>query len=150
VKLYHLHRKQFLPTSLETAWAFFTNPFNLAQITPPWLDFKITNPVSEKIYSGVIITYRLKTLFGLPTNWVTEITQVDKPVSFVDEMRLGPYLFWHHQHLFHVVIGGVEVEDSVHYALKLGILGQILHKMVVRAKLNDIFDYRQTALENLF
>jgi ligand-binding SRPBCC domain-containing protein len=48
------------------------------------------------------------------------------------------------------VIGGVEVEDSVHYALKLGILGQILHKMVVRAKLNDIFNYRQTALENLF
>lgn len=86
----------------------------------------------------------------MPTNWVTEITQVDKPVSFVDEMRLGPYFFWHHQHSFHEVTGGVEVEDSVHYALKFGILGKILHKMVVRAKLKNIFDFRQTALETVF
>jgi ligand-binding SRPBCC domain-containing protein len=150
VKLYHLHRKQILPTSIETAWKFFINPFNLAQITPSWLEFNITNPVSEKIYPGIIITYRLKTLFGLPTHWVTEITQVDKPVSFVDEMRFGPYLFWHHRHLFHEVSGGVEIEDSVHYALKFGVLGQLLHKTVVCGKLDDIFDYRRRALEKTF
>ena len=150
MKLYHLHRKQILPTSIETAWKFFTNPFNLVQITPSWLDLKITNPVSEKIYPGIIITYRLKTLFGLPTHWVTEITQVDEPVSFVDEMRLGPYLFWHHQHLFREVNGKVEIEDRVHYALKFGVLGQLLHRTIVRAKLDEIFDYRRRALEKIF
>ena len=150
MKLYHLHRRQILPTALETAWTFFTNPNNLAKITPPWLAFKITNNVSEKIYPGMIITYRLKTLFGMPTDWVTEITHVDKPVVFVDEMRLGPYLFWHHQHVFHEVAGGVEVEDSVYYALKFGWLGQTLHNLVVRVKLDEIFDYRRAVLEKKF
>lgn len=32
--------------------------------------------------------------------WVTEITHVREPYFFVDEQRLGPYAFWHHQHLF--------------------------------------------------
>jgi ligand-binding SRPBCC domain-containing protein len=150
VKLYHLHCKQILPISIETAWTFFSNPFNLARITPPWLDLTITNAVSEKIFPGLIITYRLKTLFNLPTDWVTEITHVDKPVSFVDEMRLGPYLFWHHQHVFHEMAEGVEVVDSVHYALRFGWLGQLLHKLIVRVKLDDIFNYRREALKKIF
>ena len=150
MKLYHLHRRQFLPTSIGTAWTFFTNPHNLARITPPWLDFQITNPVAEEIFPGAIITYRLKTLFGLPTTWVTEITHVREPALFVDEMRLGPYLFWHHQHLFHAADGGVDVEDHVHYALKFGPLGGMLHRAIVRAKLEEIFSYRRAALDNLF
>jgi ligand-binding SRPBCC domain-containing protein len=150
MKLYYLNRKQVLPTTIEATWNFFTNPYNLEQITPPWLAFKITNMVSKKIYPGTIISYRLKTLFGMPTTWVTEITHVNKPSFFTDEMRLGPYLFWHHQHLFQEVTGGVEVEDIVTYALKFGYLGQMLHQTIVRAKLEEIFDYRRTILSNIF
>ena len=150
MKLYHLNRKQILPATIDAAWKFFTNPFNLEQITPPWLAFKINNKVSEKIYPGTIISYRLKTLYGVPTNWVTEITHVNEPSFFSDEMRLGPYLFWHHQHLFREVTGGVEVEDIVYYALKFGFLGQVLHQSIVREKLDEIFDYRQSALSNIF
>ncbi len=150
MKLYRLKRSQHLPISLETAWDFFSNPDNLQHITPVWLDFKITNRIPAKMHTGMIITYRLKTLLGLPTTWITEITHVDEPVFFVDEMRLGPYLFWHHQHRFIEKIGGIEVQDTVYYALKYGWLGQILHNMVIRTKLNDIFDYRQTALKAIF
>ena len=150
MKLYHLHRRQCLPTAIDTAWKFFTNPYNLAHITPPWLDFQITNHVAENITPGVIITYRLKTLFGLPTTWITEITHVNEPDFFVDEMRLGPYLFWHHQHVFREAAGGVDVEDRVHYALKFGVLGRMLHRALVRAKLEEIFDYRRAVLEKLF
>lgn len=150
MRLFHLHRRQFLPASIEAAWKFFTNPFNLAQITPPWLDLRITNSVCETIYPGLIITYRLKALFKVPATWVTEITQVEKPRAFVDEMRMGPYRFWHHQHLFRAVSGGVDVEDRVHYALKFGVLGLMLHGMVIRTKLDEIFDYRRSKLEKLF
>ncbi len=150
MKLYRLDRVQFLPISIETAWNFFSNPYNLQQITPAWLDFKITNTVSEKIHPGMIISYRLKTLFHMPTAWITEITHVNAPVFFVDEMRSGPYRFWHHGHRFIEKSKGVEIVDTVHYALKCGWLGQILHNMVIRAKLIEIFDYRQTALEVIF
>ena len=150
MKLYRLERRQLLPISFETAWAFFSDPHNLQQITPVWLDFKITNSISPKMKAGMIISYRLKTLFQLPTTWITEITHVHKPYFFVDEMRLGPYRFWHHQHRFIETTTGIKMQDTVHYALKYGWLGQILHNMVIRTKLNDIFDYRQTALEAIF
>ena len=150
MKLYRLERSQHLPITIETAWDFFSNPYNLQQITPLWLDFKITCAIPEKIHPGMIISYRLKTIFNIPTNWITEISHVNEPVFFVDEMRAGPYRFWHHEHLFIEKNSGVEVLDRVLYALKFGFLGQFLHDMVIRAKLADIFDYRQTALEKKF
>ena len=150
MKLYRLERRQLLPISFETAWAFFSDPLNLQQITPVWLDFKITHTISGKMYPGMIISYRLRTIFQLPTTWITEISHVNEPYFFVDEMRLGPYRFWHHQHRFIEQTGGIEMQDTVHYALKFGWLGQILHNMLIRSKLNDIFDYRQSALEAIF
>lgn len=150
MKLYRLERSQRLPISIETAWDFFSSPHNLQHITPAWLDFKITNAIPDKMHTGMIIRYRLKTLFRLPTAWITEITHVNEPVFFVDEMRSGPYRFWHHQHRFIEKTAGVEMLDTVHYALKVGLLGQILHNMVIRTKLMEIFDYRQTALEAIF
>jgi ligand-binding SRPBCC domain-containing protein len=150
MKLYRLERRQFLPTSIDTAWAFFSNPHNLPQITPNWLDFKITTTIPVKMQAGMIINYRLKTLWGLPTTWITEITHVNEPLFFVDEMRYGPYRFWHHQHRFIQTTAGIEMQDTVNYALKFGWLGQILHNMVIRTQLDEIFDYRQTALEAIF
>ena len=150
MKLYRLDRKQYLPISIETAWNFFSNPHNLQQITPAWLDFKIINTVPEKMHPGMIISYRLKTIFRMPTAWITEITHVHQPVLFVDEMRSGPYRFWHHQHRFIEKTNGVEIQDTVHYALKFGLLGQILYDMVIGARLMEIFDYRQSALVKIF
>ena len=150
MKLYRLERSQILPISVETAWDFFSNPRNLTKITPDWLDVKITNRIPAKMHAGMIITYRLKTLLGMPTTWITEITHVDEPMFFVDEMRAGPYRFWHHQHRFIPGTEGIDMQDTVNYALKYGWLGQILHNMVIGSKLVDIFDYRRTALETIF
>ena len=150
MKLYRLDRSQYLPISIQTAWNFFSNPRNLQQITPVWLDFKIANTISEKMYAGMIIRYQLKTLWRMPTSWVAEITHVNEPFFFVDEMRSGPYRFWHHQHKFIEKTDGVEMLDTVHYALKFGLLGQILLNVVIGAKLIEIFDYRRTALEAIF
>ena len=150
MKLYRLERHQFLPISIEIAWEFFSDPRNLPQIIPDWLDLKITNRIPAKMHVGMIISYHLKTLMGMPATWITEITYVDEPVFFVDEMRAGPYRFWHHQHRFIEKSGGIEMHDTVHYALKFGLLGQILHNMIIGNKLNEIFDYRRTALEAIF
>jgi ligand-binding SRPBCC domain-containing protein len=82
--------------------------------------------------------------------WVTEITQVNAPHFFVDEMRFGPYRFWHHQHRFANDDGGVVMEDIIHYAIKGGPIGQLLNRLVVRPKLNEIFSFRSLTLNSLF
>jgi len=142
-------REQILPIGLAEAWEFFGRPENLATITPPWLGFKVTSPPQERMYAGMIITYTVSPLLGVPLDWVTEITHCEGPHYFVDEQRLGPYRLWHHQHHFREVPQGVEMRDIVHYALPFGPLGHLGHGLV-RRRVEAIFAFRQKAVLELF
>ncbi len=148
--LHFLTRTQTLPISLAEAWAFFSNPANLCRITPTWLDFRLTCPPPAPMYAGQILTYTIRPLPGLRLRWVTEITHVREPRFFVDEQRMGPYRFWHHQHLFRETLQGVEMTDLVHYALPLGLLGDVAHALWARNRLIAIFDFRRRLLDDLF
>lgn len=150
MKLHRLKTLQRLPISLEEAWDFFSDPQNLRAITPPSLDFRITSPLPERMYPGMIVSYTVRPLLGIPVQWVTEITHVNEPHFFVDEQRFGPYRLWHHQHHFRPIEGGIEMEDLVHYVLPFGPLGSLAHEVQVRKQLKDIFDYRYRVLEDRF
>jgi ligand-binding SRPBCC domain-containing protein len=148
--IHKIERTQHLSISLAEAWSFFSSPLNLPDITPPWLAFSLTSGGSETMYPGMIITYCLKPLMGVPVCWVSEITHVAEPHFFVDEQRIGPYRFWHHQHFFREGSDGVDMTDIVHYALGWSPLGELAHRFVVRRKLESIFDYRRLRLAEIF
>lgn len=150
MKIYTLEREQTLPLSLESAWDFFCDPYNLAKITPAWMDFTALSAVSQHMHPGMVVRYHIHPLGSIPLQWVTEITHVQEPYLFVDEQRFGPYKFWHHQHHFTPVAGGVKMNDIVHYALPMGIFGRMLHSSVVEHKLNAIFSYRHAELQRRF
>jgi hypothetical protein len=44
----------------------------------------------------------------------------------------------------------VEMEDIIDYKVPLGILGQLVHPILVQPKLEEIFIYRQKKLIELF
>ncbi|MCS6928257.1 MAG: SRPBCC family protein [Saprospiraceae bacterium] len=150
--VYVLKRTQRLPISIQEAWAFFSSPLNLPEITPPYLGFEILSERSwlGRMYAGQIVTYKVRPLLGIPMFWMTEITHVREGEFFVDEQRIGPYAFWHHQHHFKPIAGGVEMTDIVHYRLPLGIIGKLAHVLFVRRQLEEIFNYRYRVLEKRF
>lgn len=143
-----IHR---LPISLEETWKFFSDPRNLAHITPPELNLKVTNTLyGPEMYPGQVMTYRVKPVLGIPMEWMTEITHVEKERMFVDEQRKGPYVLWHHQHHFKAIEGGVEMTDLVHYRLPLGFIGDLFHPVIVKGKLREIFEFRYRAINEKF
>lgn len=148
MKLHVLEREIRLAVPIGEAWAFFSDAANLQRITPPDMGFEVTSRLPERMHPGMIITYRVRPLAGIPVTWVTEITHVDEPVLFVDEQRFGPYRFWHHQHHFRDVPGGTEIRDVVHYALPPG--GVLLRGLLVAPRLEAIFDHRGRVLEETF
>ena len=148
--MHTLERIQRLPITVEEAWNFFQSPSNLATITPDYMGFNIMSEVPDQMYPGLFIDYKVSPLLGIKMNWTTEITHVDVPKYFVDEQRVGPYAIWHHEHHFKAIPGGVEMLDRVSYKIPLGILGKIAHPIIVRPKLEEIFDYRFTKVEELF
>lgn len=148
--LYTIYRKQKLPIGLQEAWDFISDPKNLAVITPDTMGFKTLSGDERKMFPGQIIHYTITPMFGVKVQWVTEITHVADKSFFVDEQRYGPYKFWHHKHFLKEIPGGVEMEDIVHYKLPMGFLGRLAHPFLVKPKLEEIFNYREKKLEELF
>lgn len=148
--MYQLKRTQFVKTDLDTCWDFFSSPKNLKVITPDYMGFDVLVDIPEKMYEGLMIAYTVKPLLGIPLEWITEIKYVHDKNFFVDEQRKGPYKIWHHEHHFKAVEGGVEMTDIVLYELPLGFLGKLAHPILVKKKLEEIFDYRFTKVEELF
>ena len=148
---FSLKTVQNIPVDIEAAWEFFSNPANLQVITPANLGFKILSKYhGTKMYPGQIIEYKVKPVMGIPIYWMTEITQVQYMEFFIDEQRFGPYQFWHHQHHFKAVEGGVQMTDIVHYRNPLGFLGNIANTLFVKNQLKQIFQFRFEKVEELF
>ena len=150
MKVYRFVRTQKIPIKINEAWSFLSNPNNLKTITPPYMEFQIHENEKTEMYPGQIIKYTVSPILGIKINWVTEITHVKNLEYFVDEQRFGPYAFWHHKHFIKEIKGGVEMMDILDYSLPFSILGRIFHPIMVRPKLNEIFNYRREKLIKIF
>ena len=148
--VYRLSSKQKLPISVDQAWDFLSNPKNLKIITPNYMSFDIISGDDKPMFAGQIIQYIVTPVFGIKTNWVTEITQVVDKKYFVDEQRFGPYALWHHKHFIKEIEDGVEMEDIIDYKVPFGFLGRMAHPILVKPKLTEIFNYRTQKLIELF
>lgn len=146
---YVLERTQVVPGHLETVFSFFEDPMNLEALTPPWLRFEVTSATDDHVRQGTEIAYRLRWQ-GIPVGWRSRISEYEKDRYFADEMLRGPYASWHHRHDFAAVPSGVEIRDRVTYRLPMGPVGRVVHRLVVRAQLEAIFDYRRDAASRIF
>ena len=149
--LYQLHETQILPSTIEQVWDFISSPRNLREITPSYMGFEITSKnLPEKMYPGMIISYKVSPLPGIKMNWVTEITHLKENDYFVDEQRIGPYAMWHHQHKIEQISGGVLMTDIVTYKPPFGPIGSLANILIINRELKKIFSFRKTALEEKF
>jgi ligand-binding SRPBCC domain-containing protein len=150
-QLYSLKTIQKIPVGIDTLWDFVSSPHNLKTITPPSMGFEIVSKLdSEKMYAGQIIAYKVSPFPGIKLEWVTEITHVVDHQYFVDEQRFGPYALWHHKHFLKPIPNGTEMTDIVHYKIPFGFVGDIAQQLIVKPKLDAIFEFRRKALIQLF
>lgn len=146
---YVLQRQQKLPIARAEVFEFFSNPANLEVLTPPWLNFKITeNPGA--LSEGALIRYSLR-LHGIPLHWLTRIEDWQPGESFVDTQLAGPYKLWHHTHEFvDTVEGGTLIRDIVRYKVPFGPFGDLAQRALVKPDTEKIFDYRYDAVKREF
>ena len=135
-----------LPRPRSEVFAFFADAHNLETITPPWLKFEVLTPAPIMLRPGTLIDYRI-TVRGLPIRWRTEIAEWDPPHQFVDVQLRGPYTLWHHTHTFEERDGGTVCLDRVRYRPRGGAL---VHWLFVRRDVEQIFQYRQQRLKEMF
>ena len=142
-----LERTQRLSRPIAEVFAFFSDPANLAAITPPWLRFRIVSAPAQ-LESGALIRYRLR-LKGVPVRWLTEITDWQPPRTFTDVQLAGPYRIWEHTHRLAPLGDATEMYDHVLYLVPGGPLAPLVDRAVVRPLLDEIFDYRAERIREL-
>jgi len=148
--IYTLHREQIIPAPTERVWAYFATPRNLNEMTPPDMAFEFVHGGDEPMYAGQTIAYKVTILPGVRVRWLTQITHVESGRRFIDEQRVGPYRLWIHEHRFEPFPNGVRMTDHVTYALPFGPLGDLIHALYIRRRLEQIFDYRRMNVNALF
>jgi ligand-binding SRPBCC domain-containing protein len=149
--MYQLRKTQNIFIPVKEAWEFFSQPENLVKITPSNMNFKIlSRSDAGEMYPGMIITYKVSPLFNLSLNWTTEISQIKEYKYFIDNQIQGPYKIWHHEHHFNETENGTEMRDVLFYEVKFGFLGQLLHKLFIRKRIEEIFNYREDKIKELF
>lgn len=148
---YQFSVKQFIPASIDQVWDYISSPKNLKEITPDYMGFEITSEMqTDKMYAGMIISYKVSPFLGIRLQWVTEITHVKEKEYFIDEQRIGPYSLWHHQHKIVAIEKGVLMTDIISYKPPFGIFGALVNSVIIKKQLVDIFEYRKKALEKVF
>jgi ligand-binding SRPBCC domain-containing protein len=145
-RVHLLEREQRVELPPERAFDFYGDAHNLEAITPPWLGFEVTTPGPIEMAPGTLLDYRLK-LHGFPVHWQTRIEVWEPPTRFVDVQVSGPYALWEHTHEFEPAADEATlIRDRVRYAIPLGPLGELVHRLFVRRDVERIFDYRREAV----
>ncbi|MEQ9262715.1 MAG: SRPBCC family protein [Owenweeksia sp.] len=149
--MYVFRQVQHIPVSLEQAWTFFSNPANLARLTPPQMNFKVLGEdLPDEVYEDLIVRFRVAALPGFRVNWTSVISKVVPMVYFADVQVEGPFKYWHHQHSFRETDTGVEITDELHYLPPFGIIGKLFHPLIVKRKLSETFEYRYQKINEVF
>jgi len=143
---FRLSAELLLPRKLDEVFPFFAEARNLEQITPPFLKFQVANTTNIEMGVGTVIDYSLR-VHGFPLTWRSLISVWEPPYCFVDEQLKGPYRYWIHRHSFEQQDGNTVARDLVRYQV-FG--GNVLHDLMVKRDLMQIFSFRQNKLLEIF
>jgi ligand-binding SRPBCC domain-containing protein len=142
-----LESRLWLALPRPDVFAFFADPHHLELLTPPPMCLRLLTP-DVVMKAGAVLEFRLSWIV-VPLTWRAFIREYDPPYRFVDVQVRGPYAKWEHRHRFLEEGGGTWIDDRVTYRLPMGLLGPVVHALVVRRQLRALWDYRRRRLEAL-
>jgi ligand-binding SRPBCC domain-containing protein len=163
---YTYDAEQWVPYPLEVVFAFFAMPENLPRIMPKWQKARIeeanftappprpkSNIALKSFAAGegtrLTVSFRPFPYSPIRIPWHARITDFDWNNYFCDQQEEGPFASWRHCHRVREEqqngLLGTRIFDSVEYALKLGVLGQLANALIVRHQMRATFNYRHKA-----
>jgi ligand-binding SRPBCC domain-containing protein len=98
---------------------------------------------------GQRVTWRAKH-FGVWHNLTSEITAMDRPAWFQDNMIQGIFRFMKHDHIFRTLSrGDTEMKDVFHFAAPLPALGRLAEVAFLRRYMQALLRERNTVIKEI-
>ncbi len=132
--------RTFIPTTLESVWAFHEHPKAFKKLTPPPVFIQVLNSTLTSLKSGQV---EFNMWIGpIPLRWVARHEPGPVEFSFVDRQLKGPLAAWEHQHIMQRVDGGVMLIDHITLAHKPGWRGWLTRVFFDGPALRGLFFFR--------
>lgn len=127
----------------ERVFSFHLLPDAFERLLPPWENASIVEKADiSKIGSRAVIEQNILGVF--PSRWVAEHTKYEPPVMFEDVQVSGPFKSWRHRHIVRPGEDGAILVDEIEYEPPLGYVGMLADPILIRPKLEKMFEYRHT------
>ena len=84
---------------------------------------------------------------GIRFRMTAEITEMEAPCRFVDEMAAGPFKKLWHVHLFESEGCGTRMSDRMEVTAPLGPLGWIAERLFIRRQLKSVLETRHAHIK---
>jgi ligand-binding SRPBCC domain-containing protein len=99
-----------------------------------------------RIGLGEEVTWRA-VHFGLPFTMTSRVTELERPVRFVDEQVRGPFRTFRHEHLFEAAGGDTVMIDRITFTAPFWLLGAVVERAVLGAYLRRLIEERNGFLK---
>jgi ligand-binding SRPBCC domain-containing protein len=77
----------------------------------------------------------------------SEITAMDRPHFFTDEMRQGDFKSLKHEHHFKQIENGTLMIDIIHFESPYGKLGQLINSLYLTRYMQKLIEHRNAAIK---
>lgn len=165
--MHKFESRLWVPAAIDEVWGFFSNPRNLAQLTPPFFHAEVESESNIRNDSTVVITLK-PWILPMGIKWVSKIHEVEASGNerkFIDVQASGPYSYWKHTHTFSAgatefktssgktiqnANGGTWIIDQIEYEMPFGLIGSIAEKLFAARQLQSTFNFRYENLRKEF
>jgi ligand-binding SRPBCC domain-containing protein len=134
-------KESFIRATPERVFAFHEQLDVLSLLIPPWESARVIQAarISDVGAQAIIET---KILGPITARWVAEHTVYEPPGLFEDIQVKGPFRSWRHRHIIEPDAEGARLRDEIDYEPPLGFLGRAVAPLLVRKRLEKLFNYR--------
>lgn len=87
--------------------------------------------------------------FGIKQKLTSEITAMNKPEWFIDEMVSGAFQSFVHTHRFEVMDGVTLMVDQFIYKVPLGVIGSVTNLLFLKRYMRNFLQVRANSLKTL-
>ncbi|MBO0939479.1 SRPBCC family protein [Fibrella sp. HMF5335] len=97
---------------------------------------------------GETVTWRAR-YFGIYQTLTVQITAIESPVRFVDQMLSGAFASMHHTHLFEPHSAGTRMIDMFDYTSPLGPLGLLADWLFLKRYMTNLLRQRNSLIKQV-
>lgn len=105
----------------------------------------ISGTISGLINKGESVTWQARHLFKT-RRFSSEITDMERPVFFIDDMVKGDFKMFHHEHHFKQAENGTIMIDMISFESPYGLLGRIVNTVFLKGYIERFLQKRNAVI----